>query len=263
MIILTFIGGYMKKIIIGSMNIKNDKINRLGGLSENGINNSETMGNYVNKMKFDFIGTQEMTYVFIKSLKKYLNKEYQIVGQFRYANNFFKKIVPYNESNSIITNKKILKNLTLKLPWLPNKLSDYKFDKLIGITPRIATIVIEEENNICYINTHLDYKFSNVQKKQLDFIINYITKISDEYNIILTGDFNMELSNPLFSDFVLELNKLKLKRIEIEEYTWDDKIIDHIFIPEKWVVEEKGIMKDNYLTQISDHNGIYAKVVIE
>ena len=39
--------------------------------------------------------------------------------------------------------------------------------------------------------------------------------------------------------------------------------IDHMFIPNKWIVEEYGLIEGDEISEITDHKGIYANVKIK
>ena len=138
--------------------------------------------------------------------------------------------------------------------------------------PRIITSAEIEDNEvgkITILNTHLDYQLESVQKRQLKSILKMIKIIIKENpNIVLTGDFNMELNvDSHFDEFINELDKLGLKRVEINNKTNAEKFvnktsIDHIFIPKKWIIEKAGIIDDESLKSVTDHKGIYADVKI-
>ena len=258
-------------IKIGTVNLKNDEINRNGGLRTDGASNAFIVANHIISEKFDIIGTQEMTKGFSNSLKRYL-KDYKLYGGYRYGNNFFsnhvKLIKIFNENNNIITNKKVIKHKTKVLPMIPSKFKDLKFIlKKKIFMPRILTIVLVEINNtiVCSMNTHLSYKAPSLQKRQLEYLLKVIRKYQKKYPIILTGDFNMEVGNKEFDEFNNKIENLNIKRLEVNDKTNSNKFknktaIDHLYIPKTWEVIDKGI---KFLNNVTDHNEVYAIVKIK
>lgn len=137
--------------------------------------------------------------------------------------------------------------------------------------PRIATIVIIDDENIgnfCMINIHLDYQVPSIQLRQLKSVLNLIEIYSKNYKVILTGDFNMEISDEKFKNFINEIEKNNIKHVKIDGYSWYDKegngkMLDHIFIPEKWQIEDAYIDNCKDVATTSDHRPVVAKVKIK
>ena len=130
--------------------------------------------------------------------------------------------------------------------------------------PRIVTVVITKINgqDICIINTHLDYRFKSVQLRQLKAINKLIDKYKDNYNIVLTGDFNMDLSMEHFNEFINGLKNKGISRVEVNDKTngsnhRNETAIDHIFIPSNWKVINKGTRK---IDKVTDHKEVYVEV---
>lgn len=251
------------KLYIASLNIHDDKINSNGGI-DNKIDRVEIVAKLIESEDFHYVGTQEMTKKFEKRLKERL-KNYKFYGSYRVSNTNLVNI-PWNESNKIITNQNIDYHKTHKLPWIPNKISEYKPSNLNSIMPRICTVAINKKTNICMINTHLDYKIPNLQARQLKKLAEIIKYYSGTYKVILTGDFNMEPTDTNFSKFVMRMNELGIHKITINSYTFKDfktnkkMKLDYIFIPKEWYVIEAGTIKNNDYNSITDHTGIYAKI---
>lgn len=257
---------------IGTINLKNDEINRRDGLRLDGENNYEITLNHILEENFDILGTQELTRNFSTYLDFNLDN-YVIYGKYRFGNNNIvrkiKLVRRFNESTAIITKYKVIKKYTKHLPFIPIKIKDFikmfKDKKLC--VPRIATIVILKANDqdICVINTHLDYRFKSVQIRELNVLRRLIRKYIKRYKIVLTGDFNMDISSEHFRDFINDLDKLGIKRVEVNDKTNALKYrsktaIDHIFIPSNYEVLEKGI---NDLGEVTDHKEIYARVKVK
>lgn len=252
----------MESIKIGTFNIKDNKINRNGGLRQDGISNTDLVSTIIKEQKFDLLGIQELTVKYVNELALRL-PNYGFYGNYRYGN--LLTSMPYNENNQIITNRNVLEDKTVWLPWIPDNFLDLKTSiTKMSIMPRIATIVIsedEEYRKLCMINTHLDYQVSSIQVRQLNAIKKLIQRYVQEYEVVLTGDFNMELGDKKFDAFVTDV-KDSLQHVDIQGSTWHGKIgegsaIDHIFIPKNWKVEDAGII-DSMGT--SDHDVAFAYV---
>lgn len=254
---------------IGTLNLRNNKTNREGGLRSDGENNAKIIANHIEKEEFDILGTQELTRKFKKEITKYLTK-YKFYGGYRYGNNIIsnniKVIRDYNENNNIVTKYKVKYKKTKLLPFIPFNIKELiKGIKLKKIFPRIVTIVVledKEKNRICAINTHLDFKIPSLQKRQLNKLKKIIEKNIKRYPTILTGDFNMEVNKEIFNSFIEELKLLGLTRVEVNDKTNDTKYktktaIDHIFIPSTWKIIDKGI---KVLDNVTDHKEVFVEV---
>lgn len=200
------------------------------------------------KKRIDILCFQELFSKCYSDLKDILSKtDYKFYGDYRYK---FKLFDIINESVAILTNKKVIDTNTYKLPIFPSILN--------RIVTRV-TIDTEEFGTITILNTHLDYKYDVVKKRQLKTILELIKK---EINpIILTGDFNLKNNNPIFNEFTREVEKIGLKRVKINEKTLKHKksesAIDHIFISEKFILKKLEIIKD---LEISDHYPVLIEV---
>jgi len=255
----------METIKIGSFNTKDNAINRNGGMRPDGISNAQILSKEILENGFDLLGTQELTINYVNELKKFL-PEYSFYGNYRYGKGILTKI-PYNENNNIITNKKVVFEKTFWLPWIPNNIKDVATSiQKMSIMPRIATVVIIEENDkeYCMINTHLDYQIESLQVRQLEALKNLILKYKQKYPVIVTGDFNMEVKEGHFDNFISDLNESGIQRVEINENTWhgkdgSGKTLDHIFIPKSWKIEDAGIVKVSEEEKTSDHDAIFVE----
>ena len=187
---------------------------------------------------------------------------------------YFKKKIKvlkkYNEHASIITKLPVLSEKTNSLPWLPMNIKDFYngIFKYHSITPRVLTdIVVEIDSGrrIRVLNTHLDCHMNTVRKRQLNYIIEYIK--GSNLPVILLGDFNSNLTNKAFLNFVKQLETIGLKRVEYNHKTFrksrKDTPIDHIFLPEKLEVKECGIIKEERLEKYSDHFPVYVTINIK
>lgn len=265
----------MDTIKIGTLNTQNNKINRSGGLTTDGMDNSVNLAQHIENIGYYFLSTQELTRVFSDKLMKNL-EHYKLYGGYRYGSSKLVKKIKvlddFNENNAIITNRNVKDISTNLLPWFPNNPRDLMSSLKHGsIMPRIVTstlITDEVFGDIYAINTHLDYQLKSVQLRQLKNIYKMISILSKEYQMVLTGDFNMEVNNDEhFDEFILGLEQLGLKRVEVNDKTNSDKFenktaIDHIFIPKRWTVENAGLINDESLNNLTDHKGVFADIKV-
>lgn len=247
---------------VGSFNMRDNKVNRNGGVRVDGFSNAKYVADVIKKQEFDLIGTQELTIKYVNELALQLH-DYHFLGSYRYGD--LLKFIPYNENNSILTNQKVLETNTIWLPWIATNFPDLKTSIMkASIMPRVATIVVSEDKEnrkVCMINTHLDYQVPSIQAKQLEKLKSIILKYARDYKIILTGDFNMELDDNNFKQFVTDVSD-ELKVVDIDGATWhgknnEEKKEDFIFIPTDWQVENAGKIDAN---GTSDHDIIYADI---
>ncbi len=265
----------MDIIRIGTLNTQNNKVNRLGGLDSNGVDNAKILAGHIENNGYYFLCTQELTRVFSKRLLEHL-KNYKLYGEYRYGSSSLvqkmSSLDSFNENNAIITNKNVLTTTTNLLPWFPSNPKDLiESLRKCSIMPRIITMVEISDNNfgsIYVLNTHLDYQIRDVQIRQLKSIYNIVKILSKTYPVVLTGDLNMEINvDAHFDEFITELDKLGLQRIEVNEKTNSQKFsnksaIDHIFIPKNWYIENAGLINDDTLDNLTDHKGVFADIKI-
>ncbi len=256
-------------IKIGTINLQNNKVNRKGGLKEDGTDTSKLVAQHIEEEQFDILGTQELTRNFVNNIASKL-VNYKLYGNYRYGNSLLARKIPFindfNENNNIVTSNGVIEEKTKLLPFIPTNIFDLKTAIFkASIMPRIVTIIVTKDSNgnmLCAINTHLDYEIPSVQIKQLNFLKGIIEQYSKKYPIVLTGDFNMEIGTEHFDKFNSELNELGLKRVEVNDKTNADKFpnktaIDHIFIPKNWDVVNKGIKE---IKNVTDHKEVYAEI---
>lgn len=133
----------MDIIRVGSFNTQDNKINRNGGIRLDGTSNALRFEHMVTYHDFDFLGTQELTINYINEIQKYL-KYYKFYGSYRYGNGILTKI-PWNETNSIITNKKVIETKTYGLPKARKRSELMMLFKGHIMPRRIATIIVSEQ----------------------------------------------------------------------------------------------------------------------
>lgn len=209
-------------------------------------NKIKLIKNYLIDNNIDILNLQEAYPKFMRKFQSDL-KDYKVTGNYRYL--YFPKI---NESNPIITNKKVLYSKTYNLPHLPSLLN-----RIIT-----KTVVVIDNKEISIYNTHLDYQYLSVKKRQLNKILKLIKK--DKNPIILTGDFNLKNNKEIFNDFTEKLEKLNIYRVRIDEKTFKPskfkRAIDHIFISKDFKLVDKNVVKD---IETSDHYPVLIRVLID
>lgn len=228
-------------LTISTFNIKNN-------YNQYDKSKSLDINNYVLENNIDILCMQEVFSKCMKDLNNIIIKsKYKLYGEYRYKLKIFEHI---NEAVSILTNKKVLKNDTFHLPYLPSTLK--------RVLTRVE-IKTKEFGTIVIYNTHLDYMFDIAKKRQLQKIIKYIKK--EKYPVILTGDFNLKNDNDVFINFINDISNVGLQRIKVNGKTLKDskgkKAIDHIFISKDFKVKKAEIVTN---LSISDHYPILIQV---
>lgn len=178
-----------------------------------------------------------------------------------------------DEHMSIFYNKKTVKLVKWGTFWLsetPEKPSigwDAKYK-------RTATWALlkdkKSKKKFYFVNTHLDHRGSEAQRKGLELIVDRIDKINPQgYPMVLTGDFNVTPNNPALT----ELNNRMSSAREVAEKTdklgtfngWgkEDKIIDYIYIKGFSACPSYETLRKEYDGRkfISDHYPIEAVLV--
>lgn len=223
-------------LTISTFNIQNKEDNK----------KIEFIKEYLLSNKIDILNLQEAYPKFTNELKRKITN-YKITGEYRYL--YFPKI---NEANPIITNQKIISTKTYRLPHLPSLLNRIITKTVLNINGKEITV----------LNTHLDYKYLSVKKRQLNKILKLLKK--EKNPIILTGDFNLKNNKEIFNDFTMELEKLNIYRVPISEKTFKPskykRAIDHIFLSKDFTLVDKNVVKD---IDTSDHYPILIKVRID
>lgn len=257
---------------IGTLNCQNSIANRNNKIhSEH--DNAAILANHIIEKQYDILGTQELTKSFMKQVDEHL-KEYNFYGGYQYGRGVLGMRLPiikeYNQSNQIVTQKKVVSASTRALPWMPHNYEDLKkaFKKR-SLSRRIVTkIELEDTYNRYYIiNTHLDYYLPRLQKRQLEYLYKKVKKYVKYGYVVLMGDFNLQITNPMFRKFENKLNTIGLRRIPVNGKTNSDKFssqtaIDHIFIPKSWKIVACGTFENCELDDITDHKAVYVDVII-
>lgn len=233
----------MEELKIGSFNLRNHYWKK----GWDGDHYPLLLANFIKINYINLLGVQELVRNYSYKLQKELGESYTITGKYRYGHIPF--IGQFNESNSIISNEPILQSETKYLARIP----------LIHTQmPRIMTSI--ETLDHFMINTHLEYWNQSSQKYQLQVLYNYIVKNKNKFPII-TGDFNMDTSKDYFLEFIKALEKLGIQYIDNKTPTYNPKeqVLDHIFIPDNYQIDDIEIIQDQPINEISDHCPIIVK----
>lgn len=254
------------KLRIGTLNCQNNEENR-----DLRNDNALILSNHINDIKYDILGTQELTIKFTNKVKSFLD-DYKVYGKYQYGSGIIGTKIPllkdYNQGNQIITKCMCKKTKTYTMPWIPKTFKDFvKAWKKKSMTKRMVTITELEVNDstIFVLNAHLDYYIPNVQQRQLNYIYKKITNYLTKGNVILMGDFNLDLEEDMFNDFISRLDSIGIKRVPMNKKTnsdrhYEESAIDHIFIPNSWKIIDYGYIDG--LDNITDHKAVYVDVEI-
>ncbi len=256
------------KLKIGTLNCQNNTENR-----QNRNNHAILLGEHILKQKYDILGTQELTMRFTRKVDEYL-REYHFYGDYQYGRGIIGTCFPFvktfNQGNQIITHLPVETTRTRTMPWIPHSFKDFlRALRKPSLERRIVTrIELETEKERIYVfNTHLEYYIPSVKKRQLNYLLKKIKKYRNYGSIIVMGDFNLEVTDTLFSDFIKELEKLDIVRVPVMDKTNADRYsektaIDHLFIPKNWRILNSGTIDMEELSNITDHKAVFVEVEI-
>ncbi len=106
-------------------------------------------------------------------------------------------------------------------------------------------------------NTHLTHNSKSVRAKQFDQILEIIASDENEY-IILTGDFNADISEfAVFGDYIV-INTVETKYYDYSKNIIDINEIDNIVVTKNIEVINSRIV----ITKVSDHYPVFAYLVL-
>lgn len=254
----------------------NIRLDHAGDSLNNWQYRKDVAADIIKKYNIDIVGTQEVLPNQMQDLKDRL-PEYTAIGVGRDDG------VEKGEFSALFYKKDKFKELQSGTFWLsetPEVAGSVGWD---AAYPRIATWAFLEDNatkkRIFAINTHLDHIGTEARLKGVTLMLKKAHEIAENSPVILTGDFNATydsdvikhvlsdtIPNKLASTRDLAKTKVDVNgtfhdfgRIAME----DREYIDYIFVsqgtevPEYKVAEEK--VGDIY---VSDHNPVYAKIII-
>ncbi len=231
-------------------------------IRKNGI--AEALKNY----DVDIVGSQELQCWQHDELMGILGDAWASVGLPRFQKN--------SERCSILYNTKTIQYLEGETLWLSETPEVVGSKSWNSAQPRITTygkfLHIPSQTEFYFFNTHLDHKSSEARKNQLALLVSYMQKYK-EYPVILTGDFNMYLSDEgfsaltncsdydnTFSPFLQEFGN-EMKTSHGFSGGTSGSPIDFLFYSlEKLLVESTTIIHDVYQGRyyLSDHYPVYS-----
>ena len=123
-----------------------------------------------------------------------------------------------------------------------------------------------------FVNTHLDHRGAEAQKKGLELIVDRIDSINPQgYPMVLTGDFNIKPDNAALTGLEQRMQSAR----KIADWTdsintfngWSikktDMIIDYIYVSGFSSCPEYKTVTEKYagMPFVSDHYPIYARLI--
>lgn len=216
---------------------------------------TEALIELIRKENPDVIGLQELNNQMKKVLQKELT-EYSFYGRSRFGVNFI-----LDEYNSILIKRNIPveETTTYSLGRNPNKV---RSKNLLSIFPRICTTIVcvYKNQRIKIANTHIDHGLDRTKEYQLSVL--YEVLKSNDYPLLLMGDFNMTSSNDNFQSFIKQSNLSDMcsnigRTCKLSE---TDKAIDHILSDDRLKIDNVRKIDD---FEYSDHFPIICEMDIK
>lgn len=195
---------------------------------------------------------QEVNHKFAEIVRR---DGYKTHGSHRYDGTSFKKLS--NEACTIITNKK-------EKSFIDNtivvKASDCGKNEILrqlliyrqALNRTITSISIKGENEttISLFNIHLDPFNEIFQQYHLDKLYSEVKKAVNLYyqDVIITGKFNMPLTNKLMSKFIEDLQSEGINLVTIEGYTnkKTKEMTSPFFASNNVEIKDYGVLDGNY-----------------
>ena len=179
------------------------------------------------------------------------------------------------EFMSIFWNKKTVKMLKWGTFWLsetPEKPS-MGWDAACKRTATWALMKDKKTGKQFYfVNTHLDHRGAEAQRKGLELIVERIAQINPKgYPMVLTGDFNVKPDNVALKDLDTKMQSARKIAPRTDNHptfnNWGkikpDMVIDYIYVSGFSACPEYHTVTEKYGTwkYVSDHYPIYAKLI--
>lgn len=221
---------------------------------------------YMNSIKPDFIGTQEMNSSWQSSLARHMS-DYDCYGVERGGDDSKKK----SEMNTIFWLKDKFTCIQSHTFWLSETRDVESRYEGAGCN-RVCSYVLlrNDETNELYavLNTHLDNASEEARTFGANVILDVIrlldeTELENEITVILTGDFNGTIDSEACQKIASQLNT-----VAVEGNTYHDwqsinegEPIDFIFSSGK--VNGSVKLDDTSNGLISDHWGVYSTISTE
>lgn len=237
-----------------------------GSLTDNTLSSSRVkrFASYMNAVKPDLIGTQEMNSKWLEKLGDLMG-DYDSYGVARGGDENEKK----SEMNAVFWLKDRYECVDKGTFWLsetPDEESKYEG---AGCN-RICTYVMlrdktKEDEYVLFLNTHLDNASDEARKfgaQVIDKKLQEISHLNSKYNYktVLTGDFNDYLDGAGCQVFAKEFNVAKVDGNTYHEWgsITEGEPIDFVFTSGK--VNSAVKLDDISNGYISDHYGVYAVI---
>lgn len=237
-----------------------------GSLTDNTLSSSRVkrFASYMNAVKPDLIGTQEMNSAWLEKLGDLMG-DYDSYGVARGGDENEKK----SEMNAVFWLKDRYECVTKGTFWLsetPDEESKYEG---AGCN-RICTYVMlkdktKEDEYVLFLNTHLDNASEEARKFGAQVIVKKLQEINRlsslyDYKTVLTGDFNDYLDSAGCQVFAQEFNTAKVEGNTYHEWgnITEGEPIDFVFSSAK--VNSVVRLDDTTNGYISDHYGVYAVI---
>ena len=179
------------------------------------------------------------------------------------------------EFMSIFWNKKTVKMIKWGTFWLsetPEKPS-MGWDAACKRTATWALMKDKKTGKQFYfVNTHLDHRGAEAQRKGLELIVSRIAEINPKgYPMVLTGDFNVKPDNSALADLDTKMQSARKIAPRTDNHptfnNWGkikpDMVIDYIYVSGFSACPEYHTVTEKYGTwkYVSDHYPIYATLI--
>lgn len=216
--------------------------------------------------KPDIFGVQEAYDYQVGYLEEYC-KGYKCVGVGRDNGKH------QGEHMSVFYNTKNIKLLKWGTYWL-SETPDKPSKGWDAACMRTATwTLLKDKRNgqkFYYVNTHLDHVGRVAQEKGLELIVNRIKEMNKEgYPMVLTGDFNVEPSDPVLTDLNKMMTSARNAAVKSDkgntynEWGKASLVIDHIYFSGFSSCPVFEVIRKPYMDRkfISDHFPVKAYLV--
>ncbi|MDE6658483.1 MAG: endonuclease/exonuclease/phosphatase family protein [Eubacterium sp.] len=221
---------------------------------------------YINSVKPDSIGTQEMNQDWLDNLASLLS-DYDSYGVIRGGDENEKK----SEMNAVFWLKEKYTVEAKDTFWLsetPDEESKFEGAGCYRVCTWVLLTNNETGEQYIHMNTHLDNKSEDAANYGATVIADKIDELRSIYGapIVLSGDFNEFEGMAAYNTIADELQETRLVAKETETKTtyqaWGDvntgKPIDFIFTDKGLSVAQYKVLDDTSNGYVSDHNGIMA-----
>lgn len=174
----------------------------------------------IDEIKPDIIGMQECETIQHEYFGDVFNKTYKIIGVGREDG---KK---EGERMSVMYNSKTVSLLKWGTFWL-SETPDKPSMGWDAACFRCATWAFMKDKatgkKFLFVNTHLDHMGAEAQKNGIQVILDHIASLNTEnLPVVLTGDFNMEISNPAFADLKAQMSNARETGVVTDDhYTYN------------------------------------------